>query len=105
MQKMDYDTLKAFLLNFWTRYLSSWALKGLAGFLVAHGGAAESSGAKAQAIIEGALALVVVGADFWHSRATTAANINTMPPNAVIHGTVPDPNTGIPTPIFTVPTK
>ena len=79
---MDYNTLKAFLLNFWTRYLFSWALKALAGFLAAHGVASEQSGSQAQAIVEGLLAAVVFAADFWHSRATNQAALNAPPPEA-----------------------
>ena len=80
---MDYDSLKSFLLNFWTRYLASWLLKALAGFLATHGVAAEQSGSQAQAIVEGLLAMVVFGADFWHSRATNKAAVATMPPDTV----------------------
>lgn len=84
MRKMDYDTLKAFLLNFWTRYLSSWALKFLAGFLATHGVAAEQSGSQAQAMVEGLLAVIVFAADLWHSKATNKAAIATMPPDSVV---------------------
>ena len=77
---MSYESWKAFILNFWTRYLASWALKALAGFLAAHGVAAESSGSQAQAIVEGVLAAVVFAADFWHSRASNQAALNSPPP-------------------------
>ena len=81
---MDYDTAKAFLLNFWTRYLSSWALKALAGFLVVHGGAAEQAGSQASAILQGGLALIVFIADFCHSRAANQAALNAMPPKSIV---------------------
>ena len=92
---MNYDSLKMFLLNFYTRYLASWALKALAGFLAAHGVAAEQSGGQAQAIIEGLLAIIVFAADFWHSHATNQAALNTLPPNAVIHSVTIDANNGM----------
>ena len=82
---MDYNSLKSFLLNFYTRYLSSWALKALAAFLATHGASAEQSGSQAQAIIEGLLALIVAGADFYHSYKTTQKAVNDLPPTAVVH--------------------
>ena len=91
---MDYETAKAFLLNFWTRYLSSWLLKALAGFLAAHGVAAEQSGGQARAILEGLLALIVAGADLYHSYKTTQKAVNALPPTAIVHAVVADPASG-----------
>ncbi len=81
---MDYETTKAFILSFWTRYLASWVLKALTGFLAAHGVASESAGNQATAIVSGLLALLTFALDFWHSRATTTANINTLPPKDIV---------------------
>ena len=102
MQHMDYESAKAFLLNFWTRYLSSWLLQALAGFLLAHGVAAEQSNSQASAILEGLLALAVFLADFWHSRASHAAALNAPPPAAVVHAITTDLAAGTPTTTATI---
>ena len=81
---MDYDSLKAFILNFYTRYLSSWLLKYLAGFLAIHGVAAEKSGADAQAILEVLASLGVAYADYRHSKATITTALNTLPPKDIV---------------------
>jgi len=83
---MDYDAAKQFILNFWTRYLSSWALKALTAFLAAHGAAQENAGNQASAILSGLLAAAVFAADLWHSNASVKQAITNAPNDPPVTG-------------------
>ena len=76
---MDYETAKAFILNFYTRFLASWCLKALSAFFAAHGYNAEQSGQTATAVISGLLAAAVFVADLWHSKASVTQAVKVAP--------------------------
>lgn len=74
---MSYQMIRDFILNFWTRYGSSWVLKG---FTLAMGAVATQQTDTVNKVVVAIGVLIGVVLDMIHSKATYNKAVTTPPP-------------------------